>query len=162
MVFAFRQVTPDERWHDTEKYIRISFWGLNGLAIMILSSLFPGGVLQLYDVLQKGYWHARSAAFGHSMLMHTLEWARLPGDLIFIAVGAVLLVIAALKTYFCLYRTPDPTRERDRRGRSCMNAATLIHCGSDGRIRGIFKMSSLLSPSSRATLYGRLFIQLNN
>ena len=87
MVFAFRQVTPDERWHDTEKYIRISFWGLNvGLAMMILSNLFPGGVLQLYDVLQNGYWHARSAAFGHSKLMHRLEWARLPGDLIFIAV----------------------------------------------------------------------------
>jgi nitric oxide reductase subunit B len=78
MVFAFRQVTPDERWPDTEKYIRISFWGLNvGLAMMILSNHFPGGVLQLYDVLQNGYWHARSAAFGHSMLMHTLEWARL-------------------------------------------------------------------------------------
>jgi DNA-binding transcriptional LysR family regulator len=44
---------------------------------MILSNLFPGGVLQLYDVLQNGYWHACSAAFGHSMLMHTLEWARL-------------------------------------------------------------------------------------
>jgi nitric oxide reductase subunit B len=103
MVFAFRQVTPYERRHDTEKYIRISFWGLNvGLAMMILSNHFPGGVLQLYDVLQNGYWHARSAAFGHSMLMHTLEWARLPGDLIFIAVGALPLVIAALKTYFCL------------------------------------------------------------
>jgi len=117
MVFAFRQVTPDERWHDTEKYIRISFWGLNvGLAMMILSNLFPGGVLQLYDVLQNGYWHARSAAFGHSILMHTLEWARLPGDLIFIAVGVVPLVIAALKTYFYLYRTPDLTREQDVAG----------------------------------------------
>jgi len=40
MVFAFRQVTPDERWPDTEKYIRISFWRLNvGLAMMILSKL---------------------------------------------------------------------------------------------------------------------------
>ena len=107
MVFAFRQVTPDERWHDTEKYIRVSFWGLNvGLAMMIVSNLFPGGVLQLYDVLQNGYWHARSAAFGHSPLMQTLEWARLPGDLIFIAVGVVPLVIAALKTYFGLYRVP--------------------------------------------------------
>jgi nitric oxide reductase subunit B len=71
MVFAFRQVTPDERWRDTEKYIRVSFWGLNvGLAMMVVSNLFPGGVLQLYDVLQNGYWHARSPAFGYSALMH--------------------------------------------------------------------------------------------
>ena len=117
MVFAFRQVTPDERWHDTEKYIRVSFWGLNvGLAMMIVSNLFPGGVLQLYDVLQNGYWHARGAAFGHSPLMHMLEWARLPGDFIFITVGVVPLVIAALKTYFGLYRTPDITRGQEVAG----------------------------------------------
>jgi len=117
MVFAFRQVTPDERWRDTEKYIRVSFWGLNvGLAMMVVSNLFPGGVLQLYDVLQNGYWHARSAAFGHSPLMHALEWARLPGDLIFIFVGVVPLVIAALKTFFGLYRTPDVTRGQDIAG----------------------------------------------
>src|ERR1035437_7595568 len=117
MVFAFRQVTPAERWRDTEKYIRVSFWGLNvGLAMMVVSNLFPGGVLQLYDVLQNGYWHARSAAFGHSPLMHALEWARLPGDLIFIVVGVVPLVIAALKTFFGLYRTPEITREQDIAG----------------------------------------------
>jgi nitric oxide reductase subunit B len=67
--------------------------------MMVVGSLFPGGVLQLYDVLQNGYWHARSAEFGHSALMHALEWARLPGDLVFIAFGVVPLVIAALKTY---------------------------------------------------------------
>jgi len=38
--------------------------------------------------------------------MHALEWARLPGDLIFIAVGVVPLVIAALKTYLALRREP--------------------------------------------------------
>lgn len=65
MVFAFRQVTPDEQWRDTEKYIRLSLWGLNvGLAMMIVSNLFPGGVLQLYDVLQNGYWHARAQRSG--------------------------------------------------------------------------------------------------
>lgn len=107
MVFAFRQVTPNERWPDTEKYIRVSFWGLNaGLALMLVTNLFPGGVLQLYDVLQSGYWHARSTAFGHSALMHSLEWARLPGDLIFIFVGVVPLVIAALRTYARLERLP--------------------------------------------------------
>jgi nitric oxide reductase subunit B len=108
MVFAFRQVTPEERWRDTEKYIRVSFWGLNvGLAMMIAGDLFPGGVLQLYDVPQNGYWHARSTTFGHSALMHALEWARLPGDLIFIAAGVAPLVIAAFKTFVDLQRGPN-------------------------------------------------------
>jgi nitric oxide reductase subunit B len=75
--------------------------------MMVVGSLFPGGVLQLYDVLQNGYWHARSAEFGHSALMHALEWARLPGDLVFIAFGVVPLVIAALKTYLGLHRKPS-------------------------------------------------------
>jgi nitric oxide reductase subunit B len=78
-----------------------------GLAMMITGDLFPGGVLQFYDVLQNGYWHARSTAFGHSALMHALEWARLPGDLIFIAAGVVPLVIAAFKTFVDLQRGPN-------------------------------------------------------
>jgi nitric oxide reductase subunit B len=109
MIFAFRQVTPDELWGDTEKYLRVSFWGLNGgLAMMIVADLFPGGVLQLYDVLQNGYWHARSAVFTHSPLMNALEWARLPGDLVFIAVGVAPLVIAAVKTYLVLQTGKTP------------------------------------------------------
>ena len=60
-VMALRQVLPDDRWARTEKYIRVSFWGLNiGLALMVVGNLFPGGVLQFYDVLTNGYWHARS------------------------------------------------------------------------------------------------------
>ena len=41
-----------------------------------------------------------------STLMHSLEWARLPGDLIFILLGVMPLVIAALKTYTNLRRGP--------------------------------------------------------
>ena len=67
-------------------------------------------------MLQNGYWHARSAAFGHSVLMNALEWARLPGDLTFIVVGVVPLVIAALKTLFGLYRTPNITRGQEVAG----------------------------------------------
>jgi hypothetical protein len=48
--------------------------------------------------------------------MNALEWARLPGDLIFIVVGAVRLVIAALKTIFGLYRTPEITRGQEVAG----------------------------------------------
>ena len=63
-VMALRKVLPDEKWARPEKYIRVSFWGLNiGLALMVVGNLFPGGVLQFYDVLTNGYWHARSLAY---------------------------------------------------------------------------------------------------
>jgi nitric oxide reductase subunit B len=100
MVLGFRQVLTDEQWVRPEKFIRISFWGLNlGLVMMIVGNLFPGGVLQLYDVLQNGYWHARSAAYLDQNLVRTIEWFRLPGDVVFIVVGVVPLVIAALMAY---------------------------------------------------------------
>lgn len=51
-VFALRQVLTDAQRVRSEKYIRVSFWGLNiGLALMVVLNLFPGGVLQLLDVL---------------------------------------------------------------------------------------------------------------
>lgn len=107
MVFAFRQVTPGEQWPEVEKYVRVSFWGLNiGLALMVVLTLFPGGVYQLYDVIQHGYWHARSPAFELADPMHLFEWARLPADAIFILAGVVPLVIAALKVYWHIWRQP--------------------------------------------------------
>src|SRR5262249_29831363 len=64
LVFACREVVDDSTWGHLEKYVRASFWGLNlGLASMVGFSLFPGGVMQFYDVLQNGYWHARGHAY---------------------------------------------------------------------------------------------------
>ncbi|MDA8142299.1 MAG: cbb3-type cytochrome c oxidase subunit I [Desulfobacteraceae bacterium] len=100
MVLGFRQALSDAQWVTPEKYIRVSFWGLNiGLLLMILGNLFPGGVLQLYDVLKNGYWHARSAAYLDQGFVRAIEWARLPGDVVFICLGVIPLVIAALITY---------------------------------------------------------------
>jgi nitric oxide reductase subunit B len=69
---------------------------------MSVSNLFPGGILQLIDVLQNGYWHARSEAFLNQPLFLLLEWLRLPGDLVFIGLGVVPMVIAALRCYAVL------------------------------------------------------------
>jgi nitric oxide reductase subunit B len=100
IVFALRQVLTDEQWARVERYVRVSFWGLNiGLALMVLTNLFPGGVLQLIDVLRNGYWHARSMEFLQQPAMRTIEWLRLPGDLIFIGLGAVPMLLAAGLTY---------------------------------------------------------------
>ncbi len=99
MVIAFRQVLDDPQWQRVEKYVRVSFWGLNiGLALMVILSLFPGGVLQLWDVLTNGYWHARGPEFMNQPFVRLLEWLRLPGDAIFIAFGAAPMTLAALLT----------------------------------------------------------------
>jgi nitric oxide reductase subunit B len=104
-VMAFRQVLSDEEWTRPEKYIRVSFWGLNlGLALMVLGNLFPGGVLQFFDVLKHGYWHARGLEYLTRDFVRFIEWCRLPGDLVFIFLGVVPMVVAALLTYRSLLR----------------------------------------------------------
>lgn len=98
MVFTLRQTSSEERWPGIEKYVKVAFWGTNvGLAMMLLMSLFPSGVLQLWDVVQNGYWHARSIEYMSLPRSHILEWLRLPGDLVFIIFGAIPLVIATIK-----------------------------------------------------------------
>ncbi len=100
MVFSFRQVVTDAQWATIQKYVRLSFWGLNaGLALMVITNLFPGGVVQLLDVLKNGYWHARSPEFLDQEFVKTIEWLRLPGDVVFITIGILPLVYAGLKSY---------------------------------------------------------------
>ena len=99
-VFVLRQTSSDAHWPSIEKYIRCAFWGTNvGLALMVALSLFPGGLLQVWDVLESGYWHARSLEYISSDRSHLIEWLRMPGDVIFIVFGAVPLVMATIKGY---------------------------------------------------------------
>ncbi len=100
MVLTFRQVLPEDQWQRPLKFIKVSFWGLNaGLALMLAGSLFPGGVMQLLDVLKNGYWHARSPEYMDREIVRLFEWLRMPGDLVFILLGVVPLVIASSLTY---------------------------------------------------------------
>lgn len=95
MVFVLRETVHESLWIRLEEYIRRGFWGLNiGLAMMILFSLFPSGVLQVRDVLENGYWHARSLAYLSGELTRLLEWLRLLGDLVFIFLGALPILLA--------------------------------------------------------------------
>jgi nitric oxide reductase subunit B len=76
--------------------VRLSFWGLNlGLALVVITNLFPGGVLQLLEVLQNGDWHARRSDFLGQGTMKAIERLRLPGDILFIAFGACRLFLSA-------------------------------------------------------------------
>jgi nitric oxide reductase subunit B len=64
---------------------------------MVVLDLFPGGVLQLWDVLSNGYWHARRLDFLTSGTFHLLEWARIGADMVFLVIGVVPIVVAALR-----------------------------------------------------------------
>jgi len=100
MAYVLRELSSEAVWPFVEKCLKLSFWGLNGgLALMILLSLLPGGLLQLWDVLQHGYWHARSTAYTATPLARFVEWMRIWGDLVFIVLGALPLAIALLASY---------------------------------------------------------------
>lgn len=104
MVFVLRETVHESLWPRLEKYVRCGFWGLNiGLAMMILFSLFPSGVLQVRDVLENGYWHARSLAYLSGAMPRLLEWLRLPGDLVFIFLGALPILLAVGLGYLSLW-----------------------------------------------------------
>ncbi|MEN6641942.1 MAG: NADH-quinone oxidoreductase subunit NuoG [Armatimonadia bacterium] len=114
VVLALRQTATDADWHVAERLIRVSFWGLNlGLLGMVGLNLFPGGVLQFYDVITNGYWHARSPAFLDHWFMQALAWARLPADLIFIGAGALPLFLAAAYVYWRAWRRAEETSSAD-------------------------------------------------
>ncbi|HEX5740994.1 MAG TPA: cbb3-type cytochrome c oxidase subunit I, partial [Pilimelia sp.] len=90
-VFALRYLVPAQRWSD--KLVGLSFWSLNiGLAWMAFVTLLPLGVLQLYHSVDAGYFEARSLEFLTNDTNALFEWLRLPGDVIFIAGGALPLL----------------------------------------------------------------------
>jgi nitric oxide reductase subunit B len=104
MVFMLRETTDEATWAKLEKFVRCGFFGLNiGLAMMVLLSLFPAGLLQLRDVLANGYWHARSLAYTAGDWPRLLEWMRTPGDLVFIFLGALPILIAVGLGYLTLW-----------------------------------------------------------
>ncbi len=103
LVFAIRRLASKEAWPTVEKLVRVGFWGLNlGLALMMAVDLFPAGVVQLWDSVSHGYWHARRLGFSQEGLFHTLEWVRLAGDLVFLTFG--VLPMAAGTFYAVLKR----------------------------------------------------------
>lgn len=87
MLFCLRGLTRQEYWKT--RLLSFSFWSLNiGLALMVLLSLLPVGLLQTWASVEHGMWYARSAEFLQQPLLQNLRWLRVIGDIIF-ALGAV-------------------------------------------------------------------------
>jgi Nitric oxide reductase large subunit len=105
LLFCLRYLTQADKWSD--RAALISFWSLNiGLTWMAFFNLFPLGIVQLYHAVDTGYWHARSLDFLMLSWVNKLEWARLPGDALFILGGAVPLLWLCWRSV----RFPNPRR----------------------------------------------------
>src|SRR5215218_3279351 len=90
-LFCLRYLIPADRWKD--RAAKWSFWSLNiGLAWMCFATLFPLGILQLYESVNTGYFEARSLEYITNDTNALLEWMRLPGDVVFIAGGVLPLL----------------------------------------------------------------------
>ena len=89
LLFCVRGLLPGPAWKDWP--LATAFWAINiGLALMVLLSLLPIGLLQTWAAVEHGTWYARSAEFLQTGTMDTLRWLRVIGDTIF-AVGILAL-----------------------------------------------------------------------
>jgi nitric oxide reductase subunit B len=100
-LFSLRNIVEPRHWK--EKWMITGFWGLNaGLMGMILVTLVPIGVLQALESFENGFWSARSLEFYQQPVIHNLLWLRMAPDSVFILVGVLPLVAAAVWGFFHL------------------------------------------------------------
>lgn len=93
-----RYIRPEVEFND--KLMKFGFWALNiGLALMVLISLLPIGLIQSWASITYGLWFARSEEFMQQPLLQNLRWARLIGDTILI-IGAVAFFWQIVKVLF--------------------------------------------------------------
>ncbi|NVD99348.1 nitric-oxide reductase large subunit [Massilia sp. BJB1822] len=95
MLFCLRGLTDRLAWSD--RLLAPTFWLLNiGLAMMVFMSILPAGIYQAAASITEGMWFARSPEVIHSVVMETLVWLRVPGDIVF-SCGTGFLTLFALR-----------------------------------------------------------------
>lgn len=107
MLFCLKGLTVRRQWKTG--VLAFSFWAINiGLALMVLISMLPVGLIQTWASVEHGMWYARSAELMQIGLLDTLRWLRVIGDTIF-AIGAVALAwfVLGLKTGWSLGEEPN-------------------------------------------------------
>ena len=120
MLFCLRGLTRQEHWKS--RTLSFSFWSLNlGLALMVIVSLLPVGLLQTWASVEHGMWYARSAEFLQQPLLQKLRWLRVLGDTIF-AFGAIGIgwFVLGLKTGLSF---ADQSEEQTALGAASQKAA---------------------------------------
>jgi nitric oxide reductase subunit B len=81
-LFSLRILRSDVEWND--RALAVGFWATNiGLALMVVLSLLPIGLLQTWASVEHGMWYARSAEFMQTPGLQTLRWMRMIGDTVF-------------------------------------------------------------------------------
>ncbi|WP_192822847.1 nitric-oxide reductase large subunit [Rufibacter sp. LB8] len=111
MLFVLKGLSSRRRWKDG--VIRFAFWSINiGLALMVLISVLPIGLMQTWASVKYGLWYARSAEFLQTDTMEILRWLRVIGDTIF-AVGVLALAwfVIGLKTGRSLHAEEDVSKD---------------------------------------------------
>jgi len=111
-LFCLKGLTVRRAWRTGS--LTFAFWAINvGLALMVLLSLLPVGLLQTWASVERGIWYARSAEFMQTPTMNTLRWLRVVGDTIF-AVGVLALgwFVLGLKGGWSLGPGPDAVADR--------------------------------------------------
>jgi nitric oxide reductase subunit B len=111
MLFCLKGLAAQNRWKTT--LLGSCFWMINiGLALMVLLSLLPVGLLQAWASVTHGMWYARSAEFLQTDLMNTLRWLRVVGDTLFAAgVMGLGVFVAGLKTGWSVAGPESDLRE---------------------------------------------------
>jgi nitric oxide reductase subunit B len=98
VLVVLRRLYPEALWR--EGALRLAFWSMNGgLALMIVLSLLPIGLMQTWASIEHGLWYARSADYLQQPIMETLRWLRTIGDTVFlVGVGALAYFVIGLLT----------------------------------------------------------------
>lgn len=102
MLFVLRGMTLQSEWK--EGILKYSFWCFQiGLMLMVLLSILPIGINQVFASVEHGMWFARSMEFMQEPVMQTLRWLRTIGDTIF-GLGSLGLIyfVVGLKTGWSL------------------------------------------------------------
>lgn len=114
MLFCMKGLATRHIWKT--KWLAVGFWCINiGLALMVLLSDLPRGLMQTWASVEHGMWYARSAEFTKTSLMDTLRWMRMIGDTIF-AIGVLALAwfVFGLKGGWSVLRqAADPVLESE-------------------------------------------------
>lgn len=111
MLFCLKGLTLHHVWRPGA--IKWSFWAINvGLALMVLLSVLPVGLLQTWASVEAGLWYARSPEFTQSGLLDVLRWLRVVGDTVF-ALGILVMgwFVVGLKTGWSITEVEEPLFE---------------------------------------------------